>query len=262
MESIGITSSDRVQSTNSLSCGLFNEQSDSEIDSEDEGDDEDIGEGVGSQAYAFPWAESELDGEVGDRDDDDSEEEEDGDGHQEESAEENGRFNKSEEELTKLTVKVLQLRLRELKLPVYGLKVELIDRLLARGKSTENINRREILTHLDILFYGLSIVGFGEKRQKVRPALNIGRFKSFFGVESRSVKDLFNELEEEFPDIIYKEVMMSMNWLKLCKLQYESSLHIFQNDKLIDSSLLRYQTTLNTFYQVGGSLERTLSETV
>ena len=39
----------------------------------------------------------------------------------------NGRFNKSEEELKKPTLEVLQLCLRYLKLPVYGIKAKLID---------------------------------------------------------------------------------------------------------------------------------------
>ena len=96
-------------------------------------------EGVSSHAYAFSWAGSKLNGEAGDKDDDDSEDEDNGDSHQEGNGEGNGWFNESEEVIEKLTVKVLQLRLQDLKLPVYGLKAEFIDRLGTQGKSTENI---------------------------------------------------------------------------------------------------------------------------
>ena len=92
--------------------------------------------------------------------------------------------------------------------------------------------------------------------------MNVGRFKTFLGVESTSVKDLLNKMKEEFPDIIYKEVMMSINWLKVCKLQYESFFYLFQRDKLIDSSLLHYQMNLNMFYHAGGTLERIISEII
>ena len=74
-----------------------------------------------------------------------------------------------------------------------------------------------LLTDEDILFFGLSYAGFEETRQNVRANLNIDRFKAFFGPEPRTVKDLLYDLKEKYPDIIYRDVMMTMNWLKLCK---------------------------------------------
>ena len=77
---------------------------------------------------------------------------------------------------------------------------------------------RDNVTKDDILFYGLCLVGFGDNRQNVRFELNENRFKGFFGVEPRTVKDLLTTLKEEFPDeLIFKQVMMAMNWLKMCE---------------------------------------------
>ena len=83
---------------------------------------------------------------------------------------------------------------------------------------SDEMSLRDNVTCHDILFYGLCIVGFGDNRQNVRFELNENRFKGFFGVEPRTVKDLLTTLKEEFPDeLIFKQVMMAMNWLKACK---------------------------------------------
>ena len=79
------------------------------------------------------------------------------------------------------------------------------------------INRVMLLTIEDITFFGLSYAGFDEKRQNVRESLIIDRFKAFYGPEPRTVKDLLLDLKEKYPNIIYREVMMTLNWLKLCK---------------------------------------------
>ncbi|KAL7537796.1 hypothetical protein ACHAWF_011304 [Thalassiosira exigua] len=73
-----------------------------------------------------------------------------------------------------------------------------------------------LLTEEDILFFGLSYVGFGEARQHVRMSMNIDRFKAHFGPDPRTVKDILLDLKEDFAsNIVYKDVMMAMNWLKL-----------------------------------------------
>ena len=56
--------------------------------------------------------------------------------------------------------------------------------------------------------------------------MNIDRFKAFFGPEPRTVKDLFHDLKEKYPDIIYRDVMMTMNWLKLCKYVLDMFMYI------------------------------------
>lgn len=126
-----------------------------------------------------------------------------------------GSLLETKEDLQKLTVEQLKQRLRESKMPVNGNKDDLIDRLLAN--QAQNVQQRVILTHHDILLFGLVYAGFEKGRQNVREKLNVGRFKSFFGPDPRAIKDLFIDLEEDFPDIVYKEVMMALNWLKLCK---------------------------------------------
>ena len=80
-----------------------------------------------------------------------------------------------------------------------------------------SLGRNMFLTSEDILFFGLSYVGFGEERQNVRSTLNIDRFKAHFGPEPRTVKDVLHDLKAEFgSNIVYRNVMMTMNWLKLC----------------------------------------------
>ena len=123
----------------------------------------------------------------------------------------------TKEELSNLTVVVLKQRLRELGLHVTGRKADLVGRLTSQKDTVEEIERLVILTHHDILHFGLVHVGFGDERQNVREKLTVDRFKSFFGSEPRTVKDVLLDLKEEFPNIVFKEVMMSMNWLKLCK---------------------------------------------
>lgn len=63
-------------------------------------------------------------------------------------------------------------------------------------------------------FYGLCLVGFGDKRQNVRPGLLHNRFLAFFGPDPKSVKDLLNDLKEEFDDTSFKDTMMTLNWAK------------------------------------------------
>lgn len=74
-----------------------------------------------------------------------------------------------------------------------------------------------LITTEDILFFGLCHVGFGEERQQVREKLCVSRFIAHFGVEPRTVKDLLLELKEKFTALVFKQVMMALNWLKMCK---------------------------------------------
>ena len=86
-----------------------------------------------------------------------------------------------------------------------------------RKRYSINLDRQMLITEEDVLLFGLSYVGFGEERQNVRVELNTSRFKSHFGVEPRTIKDLLVDLKEEFSGgIIYRDVFMTLNWLKLC----------------------------------------------
>ena len=52
----------------------------------------------------------------------------------------------------------------------------------------------------------------------VRDSLNVDRFKAHFGPEPRTVKDILLDLKAEFGGgIVFKDLMMAMNCLKLCK---------------------------------------------
>ena len=87
-----------------------------------------------------------------------------------------------------------------------------------RKRYSINLDRQMLITEEDVLLFGLSYVGFGDERQNVRVEINTSRFKSHFGVEPRTIKDLLVDLKEEFSGgIIYRDVFMTLNWLKLCK---------------------------------------------
>ena len=103
----------------------------------------------------------------------------------------------------------------------------------ARGRRNDNrrygidSGRIMLLTVEDILFFGLSYVGFGEERQQVRDKLSVDRFKAHFGPEPRTCLDVLLDLKEHFgSDVIYKDVMMAMNWLKLCEFFLFLSYHL------------------------------------
>ena len=74
-----------------------------------------------------------------------------------------------------------------------------------------------LMTADDVLYFGLIYAGFDDKRQKVRHSLLLDRFMCFYGPEPRTVKDMMLDLHNEFPDISFKDLMMTMNWAKRCK---------------------------------------------
>ncbi len=71
------------------------------------------------------------------------------------------------------------------------------------------------MTADDVLFYGLSFVGFGEECQRVVIETTVHCFKAHYGPEPRTVKDLLSDLCNELSDTSFKELMMGLNWLKL-----------------------------------------------
>ena len=72
------------------------------------------------------------------------------------------------------------------------------------------------LTVEDILSAGLLYAGFEPARLKRN---NITRrfewFKGFYGVEPTSVVPFFRDRKDEYPDIVYKDCPMTMNWIAL-----------------------------------------------
>jgi len=71
-----------------------------------------------------------------------------------------------------------------------------------------------LMTADDVLYFGLVHAGFGDKRQKVRHGLLMDRFMCFYGPEPRTVRDMMFDLHSDFPDISFKDLMMTMNWAK------------------------------------------------
>ncbi|KAK1744412.1 hypothetical protein QTG54_004945 [Skeletonema marinoi] len=121
--------------------------------------------------------------------------------------------------LEELTVKELKKRLKEEGLRTVGNKDELIERLLRPERETigqlKNGIAHCLLTADDILVMGLSWVNINEKRQQVRQALNVERFKSFFGVEPSTLKDVYSKLVDlcDVDDVGLKEFLMLVEWL-------------------------------------------------
>lgn len=72
------------------------------------------------------------------------------------------------------------------------------------------------LTSNSILENGLIYAGFGlERQQKNNLDRKIVWFKSFYGVEPSTLLPFFTDLKDEYPDIHYKDCLMTMNWLYL-----------------------------------------------
>ena len=67
-----------------------------------------------------------------------------------------------------------------------------------------------------ILSFGLSKVGFDEKRQRrVSRHLSIRRFNAFYGVPPVTVRAIFNDLKADYPLATLHYLLLALNWLKL-----------------------------------------------
>ncbi|KAL7528467.1 LOW QUALITY PROTEIN: hypothetical protein ACHAXR_003696, partial [Thalassiosira sp. AJA248-18] len=72
------------------------------------------------------------------------------------------------------------------------------------------------VTAIDILSAGLTYVGFDPDRQAMNNIdRRIGWFKAFFGVEPTTVAPFFVDLRSKYPDIRFKDCLMTMNWVYL-----------------------------------------------
>ena len=68
----------------------------------------------------------------------------------------------------------------------------------------------------DILFSGLLYAGFEpEVQQRNNVGRNVDRFKSFYGVEPTTISPILQDLKDEYPDVSFKDSLMTMNWLYL-----------------------------------------------
>ena len=77
-------------------------------------------------------------------------------------------------------------------------------------------NSLSVLTHSTILEAGLAYAGFGKERQeRNNNSRKVVWFKSFYGVEPTTILPFFLDIKAEYPDICYKDCLMTMNWLYL-----------------------------------------------
>ena len=76
------------------------------------------------------------------------------------------------------------------------------------------------VTHLSpeakkMLSYGLSLVGFGNKRQKCREALSIRRFRAHYDIGPGAVQQLVSDLKKKYDEPFnLPNLFMALYWLK------------------------------------------------
>ena len=73
----------------------------------------------------------------------------------------------------------------------------------------------ETLTDVDVLYAGLKWVNYtNQKLENSSYSRNVDRFISKYGVGPLSVEAMLKDLRAKYPAICYRDVMMSLNWLK------------------------------------------------
>ena len=70
------------------------------------------------------------------------------------------------------------------------------------------------ITAADLLFAGLTYVGFDKGRQSVRDSENVERFREHYGTPPTTLAPLLNDLKDKFPEVKLKDALMCLNWLK------------------------------------------------
>lgn len=76
----------------------------------------------------------------------------------------------------------------------------------------------------NLLTFGLECVGFDKKRQSsVRSSLNIDRFTGHYGTGPKTIQAMLIDLTNEYPDIVIKNVLMTLYWLKTYVTQHVMS---------------------------------------
>ncbi len=74
-----------------------------------------------------------------------------------------------------------------------------------------------------VMSFGLEMVGFGAKRQKVRDTLSMQRFRSHFGIGPEAIIDLFADTKHDKRDTLLSHLMMTLCWLKLYETKHVMS---------------------------------------
>ena len=90
-----------------------------------------------------------------------------------------------------------------------------IDKSPPTELDAQNAFRSDTPTEDYILFFGLSKVGFDEKRQRrVSRHLSIRRFNAFYRVPPVTVRAIFNDLKADYPSATLHYLLLALNWLK------------------------------------------------
>jgi hypothetical protein len=111
-----------------------------------------------------------------------------------------------------------------------------------------------LVTQEDVLFVGLSYVGFEGERYNVREKLKFDRFFAHYKLHPLTVLDVwnyFNEHDEAFGKRDFKVFLYTLNFLKLCKY----IVLFFARAAVFYSCLLLhlFKMKLNMYFPVGGS---------
>jgi len=69
-------------------------------------------------------------------------------------------------------------------------------------------------TEAEMLRLGLSLVGFGEKRQGVSPKLNISRFRAHYGIGPKATSKMLADLRKSYPGANGVDYFMMLNFWK------------------------------------------------
>ena len=101
------------------------------------------------------------------------------------------------------------------------------------------------ITSGDILSAGLSYAGFGLDRQRKNNLVRKTEwFKAFYGVEQHTVTPFFEDLRNEYPDILFKDCLLTMNWLALYETYIILSGRWKYCEEYIGSKVIDYATKM------------------
>ena len=81
-----------------------------------------------------------------------------------------------------------------------------------------DLKNHAIATAEDVLFVGLTYVGFDGKRQNIRDYMNVERFCSHYKLCPEAIFDAWNYFQENSDEVIeFQDLLISLNFLKSCE---------------------------------------------
>lgn len=106
-------------------------------------------------------------------------------------------------------------------------------------------NAQPIVTADSLMASALAKVGFAGKRQDVRLALNLQRFRAFFGVGPKALAALFNDLIDRNET----DFLITMNWLKLYDTEHVLSGRWGLHEETIRQTVKKYVAKMAALQQ-------------